>query len=610
MERARARVPFGYTLAWAGIGVTAAAVVFGVWAFTLPPGAPPEGPHEDVRNGVFAVPVALITATVVAFAAGYRMSRPEEPPPRSLVLWSAGAAALAVLCSVPAFPADSFAPTADPTVFGESERTLALWAVLPLVSLGAVLFLAGSATWPERARRYRYGGLAAGALVVALCAALVGPAARYRPLEHTFLDAAPGTAPEVPTDITRAGWTWRSPESTAVRRVEAGTHGPLVVLDDGLVGLAGETGEVLWTYRRPYSPVLETGVLPDGPERAYVVHAPHPQEEPSAGETEWIRTVLDTATGRVVEEGPFEEREADGPAFSVARFPQHSPSHISEWNEVLTFYDPFGGGEWRLPVGSSDPDRACTADTGGLAVQEGVVLVGAQCTDRDPGAEPRWADLEYGEQRDEMERLGERAVVTGYDLATGELLWRDERPGDPDKAAPILVLGGPARPGTDPVVLTSDVALNVHTGEEVGIVPDHLLFADGGIPDRSAYLRLDTGGAVVMEDPGGSEPVLMHRTSAAGEVVGTTELSQRYEEVARGLPLGEAMVGTQGSDTVLVIDLDGAAGGEPRRIGIGAGPGVGRALVVPVPGAVVAYSRRDSDIGVGVGSVVVNGLVP
>lgn len=311
-----------------------------------------------MRNGVFAVPVALIAFAVFAAVAGHRVIRPEGPPTRNRVLWPAGA------------------------------------------------------------RWHRFGGL-----VVALCAALVGPASRYRPLEHTSLDAAPGAAPGFPADITRVGWTWRSPGDAEVRRVEAGTHGPVVVLDDGLVGLAGATGEVLWTHRRPFGRVLGAGLLPDGPERAYVVHDPRPDGEDPVGGTERIRTVLDSATGRLVGEEVLQERESDDLVFSTADFRHGAPAYLSSvWKDVLTFYDPAGEGEWRLPVGSSDPDRACTADTGGVAVRAGVVLVGEQCTDRDPGAEPRWADLEYGEQRDEMERRGERAVVTGFDLATGELL--------------------------------------------------------------------------------------------------------------------------------------------------------------------------------------------
>ncbi|QRN79534.1 MAG: hypothetical protein JK586_14895, partial [Nocardiopsis sp. BM-2018] len=152
-----------------------------------------------------------------------------------------------------ALPTDSLPPLASPRDFTASEQAIALWGVAVLVALGTVLSL-GVLVGPRgKPRGLWWVGAPAGALVVVLVAGLVAPLSEYRPVTHTFLSEAPGEPAPVPTDVSEVGWTWTAPENTEVVRVDAGSHGPVVVLRDGLIALDGRTGDELWTHRARYS---------------------------------------------------------------------------------------------------------------------------------------------------------------------------------------------------------------------------------------------------------------------------------------------------------------------------------------------------------------------
>jgi len=99
------------------------------------------------------------------------------------------------------------------------------------------------------------------------------------------------------SSVNEVAWEWRPNEGETASDVHAGSSGAVIELEDGLVGLRGDTGEELWKYRIPDTEGLSVAFSPSG-EQA-VVAAP---DEPAV--------LLDTATGALVTEDVHWDGEA------------------------------------------------------------------------------------------------------------------------------------------------------------------------------------------------------------------------------------------------------------------------------------------------------------
>ena len=95
--------------------------------------------------------------------------------------------------------------------------------------------------------------------------------------------------PEAVTSVSEVGWEWQPDEEEIVLAVHAQSGGTLIELEDGLVGLQGDTGDELWRYQIPDAEGFSTSFSPSGE------HALVTASDESA-------VLLDTSTGEVVAE--------------------------------------------------------------------------------------------------------------------------------------------------------------------------------------------------------------------------------------------------------------------------------------------------------------------
>ncbi|MDE3723051.1 PQQ-binding-like beta-propeller repeat protein [Nocardiopsis sp. N85] len=103
--------------------------------------------------------------------------------------------------------------------------------------------------------------IAVSAAVVALgvIAALVWADAR---VDHAVVEGhAP--RPETIGTVSEVAWEWETPEGHRLHHVLAGVSGALMVVDDGVIALDGETGDELWRYRARDRRVADAAVTPD-----------------------------------------------------------------------------------------------------------------------------------------------------------------------------------------------------------------------------------------------------------------------------------------------------------------------------------------------------------
>lgn len=131
-------------------------------------------------------------------------------------------------------------------------------------------------------------------LVVMICLMLVLSACAFSPegatgetgvISEVFEGEVP--VPEVVTSVSEVAWEWMPGEGETASDVHAGPVGAVIELEDGLVGLRGDTGEELWRYRIPGAEAFSASVSPSG-DRALVAAL-----DESA-------VLLDTTTGAAV----------------------------------------------------------------------------------------------------------------------------------------------------------------------------------------------------------------------------------------------------------------------------------------------------------------------
>lgn len=95
--------------------------------------------------------------------------------------------------------------------------------------------------------------------------------------------------PEVLASVSDIGWEWQPGEGESASDVHVGPAGAVIELDDGLVGLKGDTGEELWRYQIPDAQTVPASFSPSG-EHVLVASSDVPG------------VVLDTVTGAAVAE--------------------------------------------------------------------------------------------------------------------------------------------------------------------------------------------------------------------------------------------------------------------------------------------------------------------
>lgn len=121
-------------------------------------------------------------------------------------------------------------------------------------------------------------------LIVSACSPSHG---RARTIHEVADDEVP--VPEAVTSVSEIGWEWRPDEEETALAVHAQSRGAVIELEDGLVGLQGDTGDELWRYRLPEAEGFSASFSPSG-EHVLVAAS----DEPAV--------LLDTSTGAVVAE--------------------------------------------------------------------------------------------------------------------------------------------------------------------------------------------------------------------------------------------------------------------------------------------------------------------
>lgn len=542
----------GGVFGWVGIAVLAATVPFAAWAWWTLGG---EGLSvEDPVNRMWGFSVAILAAFVPlmvcrAFGVG-GASDPDvaQGYVRCLGI-CAGTAAVVVFV---ALPWNSLPPIAFPLDYVSSEQAIALWGVSVLLALGMVLSLGLWVGPPDRPRGRWWVGTPVGVLVVVLAAALVTPLAEYRPVEHSFLSEAPGEPAPVPADVTRVGWTWEVPEDAGFLAVRAGTHGPVIVLEDGLTGLDGATGKELWTYRAPYSKAAShrrPRVVFGQPGLAFVTF------QPSGSDTRDLRQVLiETATGRIVTEVPLTGREGlDSQPGTDHRAVHATRDVYLTWpEEELVAYD-LRSNEvlWRRDVALWNEESSCIVLPESVNAHGDQILVGELCADQDPKTSPASLDfMDLFELGKESEG-SDTASVTAIDVATGTVNWRREWSAAELEVSPVPSFSR-ALPGAEPLLLAGGHALDLRTGEDSAATGDGLIDLESLARDEEYFWNAEDGGALLGEPTSPDDhraPVLLHRMDAEGRIQATTKL--RYPESTVGLHRSEAL-----ADTLVYADAE------------------------------------------------------
>lgn len=290
---------------WVGAGLLVGALTLAFFTVVVN-----WGRHEDGlldETGGWWLLSVLVAVLVLAYGVQWGRVDPRlpvrEPEGRAYVFWLAVFSAGGVYLAFVGFPTDAFSATVDDARrYDPSPAAAGMWLVVCSVALGC-LFMLPSVHAPRlRPLRGSLPSVTAGASAVVLVGVLMVTTAFPRQPGSTAGEL--GDPAPVPSVVGGMGWSWAPPMGTEIEEVRAGTHGPLALLDDGVVSLDGTTGEELWSFRRPRD--WGRSVWADD-EHAYVryAHGTVPEEtEPDApGEPiERTTVVLDIGTGEITGE--------------------------------------------------------------------------------------------------------------------------------------------------------------------------------------------------------------------------------------------------------------------------------------------------------------------
>ncbi|MFY7069478.1 PQQ-binding-like beta-propeller repeat protein [Nocardiopsis changdeensis] len=224
-------------------------------------------------------------------------------------------------------------------------------------------------------RRARAAALCAAAAAI-VCAA--APAPHPDPVDRAS-HGGPVHRPREVGTVSEVAWEWSAPEGRGLHRVLAGVSGALMVLDDGVIALAGDTGAELWHHRERGRRVARAAVTPD---RETLLLA-------YAGDGFRDVLALSTGTGEVV--GAY--REGGGREGGGREEGERGEEHLTDGLRVsvrgggaavtVTACSLFDGGRaWSHGVDPPVPDPEAFHH-GDVAVTPGAVAVTGTFTDGD-----------------------------------------------------------------------------------------------------------------------------------------------------------------------------------------------------------------------------------
>ncbi|MFB8765455.1 hypothetical protein [Nocardiopsis alba] len=202
-------------------------------------------------------------------------------------------------------------------------------------------------------------------------------------------DRQPSNLP-VPSTVSEVSWIWEAPEDSRVEWVLPTSHGAVVHLGDGAIGLDTGSGEELWRYRIDTS-VADVALTPDGSRTVVSAYG-------------WA-AVLDTDTGE--EEYVFRYNPEENPGWRDDELKIDTAGVVTDLGLVTTS----GNGSsisltpWNEEeTGWTTEPSICATGSGepkihqGIATSERLTLIGS-CTNS-------------------------HHVLIGLDPKTGEELWR------------------------------------------------------------------------------------------------------------------------------------------------------------------------------------------
>ncbi|OKI18987.1 hypothetical protein A6A08_05110 [Nocardiopsis sp. TSRI0078] len=227
---------------------------------------------------------------------------------------------------------------------------------------------------------------------------------------HTTHDDA--RALPYPDQVERVGWEWRPPEGTRVIGTVPVPTGVAVVLDDGYVVLAGDTGEELWEYRAEAA-ALAAYASRDGEYLALEV------EESETGS---LLLRFDSSTGEILEESARDEAGGDDAGVDDSSF------HRSVDEGTMVVRSSAGPALTALSLETGDPvwtreePAECTTTDGLNSSTDDAIVLDDVVVEAFTCAPSVVRDFAYTREEGDVVISG----LVGRDLRTGEELWRFE----------------------------------------------------------------------------------------------------------------------------------------------------------------------------------------
>ncbi|WP_152521125.1 hypothetical protein [Nocardiopsis ganjiahuensis] len=494
-------------LVWIGAGLLLGSAVWAlVTGFAIG-----EGLFEEV--GGWWVPAVAITFFVLVFGIRWQEHPHVYVSEYSTVLYRSWM----ILFSLVGLTLLGLYSTADPFGFLDAKPlfdTLSpfvhLWLAMCAFALGTVFMLLSWRVPNPRPFGRSMTLLGAGALAVVVVGAMIVLVVPRE--QHRVANELGETAP-APAEVSRVGWEWQPPQGASVVEVRVGSHGPLVLLRGGVVALNGETGEQLWSYRRPYGPIADPRRDSGSDvwrEDGHVL-VRYETGDTWGGSQQLVTVRLDEQTGEMTgresdslspETGPDDSGDLEnGPPRAQVR-------------EALSLSDEC--------VVTSDYQE----HDGFLAAVIGCpVDVDAENTEKSISSEDP-----FGWPEGEVD-----AMLVAVDQAANRELWRQEwtLPTETEVRRPWLdLISGPT--GESRLVVEGGpeertVVLDLRTGEELAALPKDLMSSR----DLIGVAYADADRAVIATDTGDRKnsagpQTTFHQVNAEGEITDTAVVQGAY----------------------------------------------------------------------------------